>query len=156
MSSTNVERQPIVVRNLRPDDIEAVIAIDQHATGRRREEYFRKKLGAALTDTGIQVSLAAELDGSLVGFLLARVFYGEYGAVEQAATLDTIGVRPDDRGQGVAHALLEQLRTNLLGVGIHRLQTQVDWDDQALLSFFHHEGFRPAQRLCLDLDVDYR
>ncbi len=143
----------IVVRGLRPDDLDAVIAIDERNVGRRREEYFRIKLEQNLTETGIKVSLAAELDGRVCGFLLARVFYGEFGRMEPAAVLDTIGVDPDCQGRGVGSALLRQLRTNLLGLGVPRLQTEVSWDNPDLLTFFHHEGFRPADRICLDLDL---
>ncbi len=143
----------VVVRNLRPRDLDRVIHIDSKSTGRKRTEYFKVKLAQALADTGVQVSLAAELDGALVGFLLARVYYGEFGATEQSAVLDTIGVDPSVRGRGVGRALLHQLRQNLLGLGIARLQTEVAWDDQELLSFFHRSGFRPAPRYGLDLDL---
>lgn len=142
-----------IVRRLRPQDLEDVIALDARAGGRRREEYFKLKLGQALSDTGIQVSLAAELDGAFAGFLLARVYYGEFGITEPEAVLDTLGVRPELRGRHVGAALLGQLRTNLLGLGIRRLQTEVGWDSLELIAFFHHEGFRPAPRLCLELDL---
>lgn len=143
----------IVVRGLKPEDLEAVIAIDARNTGRRREEYFKIKLQQNIAETGVKVSLAAELDGCFCGFLLARVFYGEFGRMEPAAALDTIAVHPDFHGQGVGSALLRQLRVNLLGLGVPRLQTEVSWDDPALLTFFQHEGFRPAERICLDLDL---
>lgn len=145
----------VVVRNLRPRDLEPVIDIDSRNVGRRRTEYFRVKLAQALSDTGVQVSLAAEYDGQFAGFLLARVYYGEFGATEQTAVLDTIGVHPGMRGHGVGAALLRQLRQNLLGLGIERLQTEVSWDDQTLLAFFHRSGFRPAARIGLDLDLPH-
>jgi hypothetical protein len=53
----------------------------------------------------------------------------------------------------VGAALLGQLRTNLLGLGIGSLHTEVGWDSPDLITFFHHEGFVPAPRLCLDLDL---
>ena len=71
-----------IVRNLRPRDLDRVIDLDSRYTGRRREEYFKVKLAQALSDTGIEVSLAAERDGIFVGFLLARVYYGEFGSTE--------------------------------------------------------------------------
>jgi len=46
------------------------------------------------------------------------------------------------------------LRTNLLGLGIAKLQTEVSWQNLEMLSFFNHEGFEPAARLCLDLDLE--
>ncbi len=154
MATDDIDRDDVVVRRLRPEDLEAVIALDARSTGRRREEFFRLKLEEAFGDTGIEMSLAAEADGGFAGFLLARVYYGEFGIMEPTAVLDTIGVRPELRGRGVGSALIHQLRTNLLGLGIPRLQTEVGWDSLELLAFFHREGFRPAARFCLDLDLE--
>lgn len=148
-----MQHEPVVVRNLRPRDLDAVIHLDSKITGKRRTEYFKVKLAQALSDTGIQVSLAAEVDGQFAGFLLARVYYGEFGATEQTAVLDTLGVNPNQRGKGVGTALLRQLRQNLLGLGIPALQTEVAWRDTDLLAFFQRSGFQPAPRLCLDLDL---
>lgn len=47
----------------------------------------------------------------------------------------------------------DQLRTNLLGLGIPTLQTEVQWSSPDLVTFFQHEGFTIAPRLCLDLDL---
>lgn len=145
-----------LVRRMKWDDLEAVVSLDQRITGRRRTEYFRLKLKETLSDTGLVISLAAEVDGRIAGFLLARVYYGEFGLVEPAAFLDTLGVHPDLRGRGVASALLDQLQTDLTALRVGRLQTEIDWDDPDLLTFFQHEGFRPASRLCLDLDLTLR
>jgi ribosomal protein S18 acetylase RimI-like enzyme len=141
----------VTVRGLRPTDLEAVIALDARNVGRRREEFFRIKLQQNLQETGIKVSLAAELQGIFSGFLLARVYYGEFGAPEPVAVLDTIGVHPDFRGRGVGLALLRQLQVNLYALGVGTLRTEVGWDEQELLRFFHRTGFRPAPRFCLDL-----
>ncbi len=146
-------KESVLVRNLRPEDLEAVIAVDARIVGRRREEYFRVKLQQNLAETGIKISLAAEKDGLFCGFLLARVYYGEFGRMEPVAVLDTLGVPPGYRGQGVGAALIRQLQVNLKGLGVSRLQTEVGWDDMPLLGFFHHHGFRPASRFCLDLDL---
>lgn len=146
----------VVVRNLRPSDLDAVILLDAKNIGRRRDEFFRLKLKQALADTGITVSLAAELDGVFVGFLLARVFYGEFGVTERVAVMDVIDVHPDFRGQHVGTALLDQLRTNLLALGIGVLRTEVGWESTELLGFFRREGFVMAQRVCLDLSLTAR
>jgi GNAT superfamily N-acetyltransferase len=147
-------RDTVVVRNLRPEDRDRVIAIDARIVGRRRDEFFKLKMGQAFADSGIAVSLAGDVDGIVAGFLLARVYYGEFGVTERVAVLDVIGVDPDFRGRRVAAALIDQLRTNLLGLGISTLQTEVGWDNLELLAFFKHEGFVMAPRLCLDLDLE--
>lgn len=151
---TRTGAEAVYVRRLRPDDFERVVALDARSVGRRRDEYFRLKLELAIQETGVEVSLAAELDGLFVGFLIARVYYGEFGSVEPTAVLEVLGVDPDFRGRGVAHALMRQLRTNLLALRVGTIQTEVHWNDQDLMAFFHREGFQPAARLCLDLDCE--
>lgn len=150
------EESAAVVRGLRPEDLEAVIALDAKNTGRRREEFFKAKLKQNLQETGIKVSLAAEIDHCFCGFLLARVYYGEFGAPEPVAVLDTLDVHPDFRRRGVASALMRQLCQNLDGLRVSRLRTEVDWDTPELLAFFHGQGFRPTGRLCLDLNLERR
>ena len=154
MAASATGKSAPTVRNLRSRDMEAVVALDAKITGRRRDEFFKVKLDQALKDTGVMVSLAAEVEGAFAGFLLSRVFYGEFGQMEAAAVLDTLGVHPAFRGRGVAKALLAQLRTNLLGLGITRLHTEVSWDGMDLMGLFRAEGFRPAPRFCLDLDLE--
>jgi ribosomal protein S18 acetylase RimI-like enzyme len=156
MSVETRERGAVVVRRLQAEDLEAVINLDAKNAGRRRGEYFRLKLKQSLEETGIALSLAAELDGVFAGFLLARVYYGEFGLIEPAAVLDTIGVHPDFQGHGLGAALLDQLRTDLAALGVPSLQTEVSWDDPHLITFFQHQGFRPAERFCLDLDLTER
>jgi len=154
MEPSAADQDELVVRNLRPSDLDRVIAVDARLTGRHRDEFFRHKLEQAFHDTGIQISLAVEADESLVGFLLARVYYGEFGRTEPVAVLDAMGVHPDFAHRGAGRGLLAQLCTNLRGLGLRRLQTEVGWEHLDLLCFFHGQGFEPAKRICLDLDLD--
>jgi ribosomal protein S18 acetylase RimI-like enzyme len=156
MNGVEQRRTEIVVRGLMPEDLQTVVAIDAKSTGRRRDEYFRIKLKQNLSETGIKVSLAAEADGLFRGFLLARVYYGEFGNVEPVAVLDTLGVHPDTRRLGIGQALMEQLLVNLAGLGVATLRTEVAWEDMALLGFFQRQRFRPAARICLELPVTPR
>jgi len=152
MEAVRAGEGTIVVRKLCEDDLERVIALDAKGSGRRRTEYFELALRRSASETGLQVSLAAELDGSFAGFLLARAWYGEFGVLEPVAVLEGLGVHPALRHRGVARALLAQLRTNLGAIGLARLRTEVAWDERELLAFFHRAGFRPAPRLCLELE----
>lgn len=153
MDREHPEDAPVLVRGLKPEDLDRVIGLDAKIVGRRRDEYFRLKLRENLAETGIKVSLAAEWDGSFAGFLLARVYYGEFGTLEPVAALDTLGVHPDFRHHGIGQALLRQLLKNLTALRVSRLRTEVGWDNQELLQFFHGAGFRPAARLCLELEM---
>jgi GNAT superfamily N-acetyltransferase len=149
-----LETDSIAVRIMNERDLEAVVSIDSEATGRRRPRYFELMLERAVKQAALQVSLAAELDGRLVGFVIASLYYGEYGVIEPTASLDAIGVGPAYRGQHVAKALLRQLRVNLSALRVASLRTEVSWDDFDMLAFFKREGFVPAPRLCLDCVLD--
>lgn len=141
------------VRRLRPGDLGRVVALDALVSGHERRGYLEHKLATHLLDSSVEVSLGAEVDGILVGFLLARVWTGEFGATEPVAVLDTLGVQPAFQHRGIGEALLDQLATNLRGLEVRRLRTEVDWNAFPLLGFFHGQGFRPAPRLCLELDL---
>lgn len=149
-----LETDSTLVRLMSQQDLDAVVAIDAVASGRRRPRYFERMLERAVKQAALQVSLAAEVDGRVVGFVIASLYYGEYGVSEPTASLDAIGVDKANRGQHVGKALLRQLRLNLSALRVTTLRTEVSWDDFDLLGFFKREGFTPAHRLCLDCALD--
>ena len=148
-----LETERVLVRRLRPDDLARVIALDAKVMGRERGKFFELVLARNLRDTGLEVSLAAELDGLFAGFLLAHAYYGEFGTLEPVAVLESFAVHPDFRHQGIGRALFEQLELNLRALGIGTLRTEVDWREFELLAFLHHSGFAPAHRLVLERDL---
>jgi ribosomal protein S18 acetylase RimI-like enzyme len=143
-------RDRIPVRSLRESDLKALIAIDRRITGRDRSGYFERKLGEALHESDVRVSLVAEADGRPVGFIMARVDLGEFGRIEAAAVMDTIGVDPDYAGHGVGRALLSQLLANLATLRVDKILTEVDWADRELMAYLDRCGFRPSGRLSFD------
>ncbi len=143
----------IEVSTLKPGDLDWMVSIDRRYFGRSRAEYFKKKLDEVQKDTGIRISLAARLDKQPAGFLMGRLYYGEFGLPEPVAIIDSLGVAEAFAGKKVAKALMRQLVMNLRGLGIQRVQTQVDWDQGDLIAFFRQSGFSPAPRLCLELDL---
>ena len=142
-----------IVRELRTGDLARVVKLDRDETGLDRRAYIEGKVRAALGETGIRVSLAAEVDGTLVGFVLGQVFQGEYGEPATVASIDTIGVDPAFRGRGIGRALMAQLALNLEGLRVDFVRTEADWSQWPLLSFLASVGFRPSQRLCLELPL---
>lgn len=140
----------VAVRELREGDLASLVKIDRASTGRARREYYESKVKSAVAESKLRTSLVAELDGHVVGFLIARVFYGEFGHAEPVAVIDSVGVDPAFRKKHVGQALLRQLLMNLQGLRVERVETMVDWTQMDLLSFLMKSGFRPAPRLCLE------
>jgi ribosomal protein S18 acetylase RimI-like enzyme len=152
MEPTLERAEKVTVRRLRPDDFARVVALDTKLVGRDRTKFFETVLKRNLQETDIQVSLAAEFEGIFAGYLLARVWYGEFGTMEPYAVLESLGVHPDFNRQGIGKALLEQLVSNLNSLGLTHLRTEVEWGNPELMVFFQRAGFMPASRLCLDFD----
>ena len=102
-------------------------------------------------EAGIDVGF--EVDGTLKGFLLARLVEGEFGAAAPVALLDAIGVDPAAQGEGVARALLAGLDAVLRHKGVREVQSQVDWRNHALVRFFDAAGFELAPRAVLSREA---
>lgn len=149
-----LETDRTVVRAMQSGDLAAIVAIDAASTGRERPHYFDLMLQRALHLAGLQISLVAELEGRVVGFMIGSLQYGEFGVTEPIASIEAIGVEHEARKQGVGKALMRQLRLNLGAIGVTAVRTDVDWNDFDLLAFLQREGFAPAPRLCLERKID--
>ena len=152
----SLETSSLTVRNLRPDDVAALVRIDQRLTGRSRRAWYEGRLRRALSDTDVNISLGAEADGARIGAVLGAVHYGEFGQPEPVAVLDTLLVDPSFGRKGIGRALMGQLTKNLQGLRVERLRTEVAWTEQELIGFLAKVGFHPAPRLVLELEVGER
>ena len=150
----SLSRDRVMVRSMREDDLESVIRIDKKWTGRERRDYFTAKLKEVMSETGVRVSLVAEVDSLAAGFIMTRVDFGEFGHAEAAAVIDTIGVNPDHSKGGIAAALLSQLLINREALHVENVRTRVAWDNLDLLGFLSAKGFTPAQQLSLVKKID--
>ena len=147
------QSDPVLVRSLKPEDAPRLVRMDLAITGRNRSAWYEGKLKRALTESDLNISLGAEVDGCLVGAILGSLHYGEFGLPEAIAVLDTILVDPGNKRHGVGTALLDQLVLNLGALGIERLRTEVAWDEHDLNQFLGRRGFAPAPRLVLELSL---
>ena len=141
------------VRLLTAKDIDDVVRIDRHVTGRDRRAYVQHALDEALRESGVRISLAARIDGVMAGYVMARADLGDFGRTEPVAVIDTLGVAPEYAHRGIGHALLQQLFLNLDALRIERVETVVAVQAIPLLHFFLDTGFAPAQRLAFVKDL---
>ena len=135
------------VQSMKPQDLQEIARIDRAITGRDRTDYMQGKLAEAMNDSAIRVSMTARLDGTIVGYLMARADLGDFGRTEPAAVIDTIGVDPEYTHRGVGRALLSQLFANLGALRVEHVETITAPRDQALFGLLFDAGFMPSQRL---------
>ena len=142
------------VRALEGADLDAIIAIDGKLTGQTRKDYWRTRFEIA-TLRPPWMSLVAELDGRVVGFLFGWVGESEFGIAGPTGWIDLIGVDPAYRGRGVAHALVDrfidggrQLRA------IRKAATLIDLTQADVREFFVGEGFRHGPMVQLERSLE--
>jgi N-acetylglutamate synthase-like GNAT family acetyltransferase len=136
------------VRAMAPADLGEIVRIDRAITGRERSGYIGRRLMETMSDSAIRVSLTARLDGVIVGFVMARADWGDFGRTEPVAVIDTLGVDPEyATRRGVGRAMLRQLFANLDALRVERVETVISHHDLPMAGFFVGNGFEPSQRL---------
>ncbi len=148
-----LSRDKVLVRSFEKSDVAGLVRIDSKLTNADRSNYYDGKADEVLSETGIRVSLVAESEGVVVGFIMARVDFGEFGKTEPTAAIDSLGVHPGFAGGGVGHALLSQLFANLSILNVENVRTQVTNNNFDLLEFLDVCGFGSSQRLVLGKSI---
>ena len=120
------EQERFRVRLMGEGDLPAIVRVDGQRGG-SHTAFHAEKLTACLREPGINTSLVAEADGVVVGFLMGRLFFGEFGVPLTRAVLDWMAVLPAFAHQGAAHALFEQYVRNMRGLGVEAIDTLVDF-----------------------------
>ena len=142
---------PITVRIMRHDDMSAIVELDSLTSGMPRGEYLQARVGQALDNPHSEVlSLVAESQGRVAGFLMAQVYLGEFGIPETVANVDTVGVHPEFQLRGVAKVLMDELLQHARKLGIERIRTMVSWEQGDLIGYFRNAGFAPGACLVLE------
>jgi ribosomal protein S18 acetylase RimI-like enzyme len=143
----------LTIRPLRGADLDAVAAIDRSVVGRDRTPFYERRLAHLDREPDAFVALAAERAGGLVGFVLARLYEGEFGGDAPEAALDAIGVSADGRGQGVARRLVAAMDAAMRARGVRAIATEADWSDTNMIGFFARMGFCLSPHLVLERRV---
>jgi ribosomal protein S18 acetylase RimI-like enzyme len=142
------------VRPLGAADLERVIAIDQSHTGFARRRFFEKRFQAAERQREDFIHVGVDRNGTLIGFVCARILHGEFGREEPVAELDSVGVDPATQEHGHGHTLLRGLAKAMRERGVRELHSEAEWTNHKLLEFFDSTGFALAPRITLERRVN--
>ncbi|MFP4088133.1 MAG: GNAT family N-acetyltransferase [Desulfobacteraceae bacterium] len=146
-----MHEQTVTIRLMEAGDFDAVVEIDGKILKTSRPEYYEQKFEKLFQSKDyLPVSLVAEADGKVVGFVMGELYLGEYGIFQEEATLDTIGVDPDYRHQGVGEQLINEFVAHLRDVGVQKINTLVAWNDTNLIRFFSANRFSPSNTMNLE------
>ena len=115
----------VKIRPLKKEDLEAIVEIDEKVLGERRKDYWEKKL-RLMNEKSSEVSLVAEVEGNVLGFILGDVSGWEFGVPDTIGWIDTIGIDPVYQKKGLAKALAHELIRRLKAIGAKTIYTLVN------------------------------
>ena len=81
----------VKIRTLKKEDLDAIVEIDEKVLGENRKNYWERKL-ELMNHKSSQISLVAEVEGKVVGFILGDISGWEFGVPETIGWIDTIGI----------------------------------------------------------------
>ena len=142
----------IKIRLMEVNDFNAVVRIDEKVFKASRSDYYRLKFETLVQSPDhLPTSLVAEKeDGTVVGFIMGKLYIGEYGIADEKATLDTIGVDPDYQNKGIGQQLINEFTDHLRSLSVQKIDTLVDSNDTELMHFFSANGFIPSKTINLE------
>ena len=143
--------EPVKLRILTLKDLDAVTEIDYALLGKKRREYWETRLEHMET-SGVP-SLAAEMGGKMIGFILGNASGWEYGIPENVAWIDTLGVVKEHQNKGIAKLLFKEMFSMFKKVGVDTIYVFVNWRDWDLLQFFDKMGFQRGNMMHLELKL---
>ena len=147
-----MDQDAIKIRLMRAEDFDAVVGIDRKIMQAARPEYYELKFDKLFKSKDyVPASLVAEDEnGAVVGFVMGELYLGEYGILQEEATLDTIGVDPDFQHQGVGERLMHEFMEHMRSLGVEKINTLVHWNDSNLIRFFSASNFSPSKTINLE------
>ena len=127
------------IRKIKLEDAPAISIIQAAITKSSASIDFKQVIEKHTHEKG-DVSLVAEIDGKIVGYMISYIVFGGFG-LEKSAWIATLGVHPKFMGQGIGKKLAEEILDVYRREEISYISTSVRWDSVDLLSFFKTLGF---------------
>ncbi len=92
------------IREMKETDMAALIEIDKKITGKDRVSSWPQKVTSHLKTYYPPLSLVAEQDGRVVGFIMGVILGAEY-SLPLSGWINIIGVDPEHQGHGIGRML---------------------------------------------------
>jgi predicted N-acetyltransferase YhbS len=155
-TTANFNPREVSIRAMERADLAVVVELDALVFGDARSAYFERRL-AALNETDADarmIFLVADCHGTVIGFVMGTLVYGEFGLTQVTAILDSIAVHPQYQQQGIGRQMVESFIKRGTLQGAAAVYTLVNWDNWTLLKAFHSLGFVLASTIPLERRID--
>jgi GNAT superfamily N-acetyltransferase len=141
------------------DDLEEIIGIAEKIE--REDNFDKAERMASLKETAVYqlqhgdplLTLGAEIEGRLAGFIFGEIKIWEFGRGEKTGWIKVLGVDQEFQGMGVGHKLGKVLLDHFKKVNVRKVRTLVDWYEGDLISYFKSLGFDMLGMLPLEKEL---
>jgi ribosomal-protein-alanine N-acetyltransferase len=136
-----------MIRRCEREDIPAVVDINSETLPEHYSDYFYYELLAEFPDT----FLVAELGGSVVGYLMARIEYGfshlrRLGLARKGHVV-SVAVKEQHRGKGVGTMLMTTAQAALVTKNVTECYLEVRVSNSEAINLYQRLGYRATGRL---------
>jgi ribosomal protein S18 acetylase RimI-like enzyme len=138
-----IEKETVNIRRMGRRDIDAVLAIDKKISGGQGLITY-KDMVAADPGGALDLSFVAEVEGMVVGFILARLTYVSVPFIE-LATIQAVVVHPNYQRRGIATRLVNALLGLCHTEGVNAIRAVIDEHNADVRRFFQRLGFRRSE-----------
>lgn len=147
------------IRMLGMDDLEDILRIEEKIEREldlkktERMDYLKETAVYHLQQDDPLLNLGAEIDGKLVGFVLAEIRLWEFGRGEKTGWIKVLGIDPEYQGRGIGRKLGETLLGHFKRKNIKKVRTLVNWFEGNLISYFKSLGFNILNMIPLEKEL---
>ena len=149
----------VKIRPLSLENIKDIVRIEKRIEEKlgiineERIEYLKEATRYNIERSDPMLSLGAELDGSIVGFIIGEIRIWEFGIAEKTGWIRILGVDPDFQRRGIGRKLGEALLEHFERRGIKRVRTMAEWYTGDLISFFKSLDFNMLNMIPLEKEL---
>jgi len=150
----------VKIRPLSLDNIKDIVRIEKRIEGKlgiineERIEYLKEATRYNIERSDPMMSLGAELDEKIIGFIIGEIRIWEFGIGEKTGWIRILGVDPDFQRRGIGRKLGEALLEHFERRGIKRVRTMAEWYTGDLISFFKSLGFNMLNMIPLEKELN--
>ena len=150
----------VKIRPLSLDNIKDIVRIEKRIEGKlgiineERIEYLKEATRYNIERSDPMMSLGAELDENIIGFIIGEIRIWEFGIGEKTGWIRILGVDPDFQRRGIGRKLGEALLEHFERRGIKRVRTMAEWYTGDLISFFKSLGFNMLNMIPLEKELN--
>jgi ribosomal protein S18 acetylase RimI-like enzyme len=138
------------IRPLDELDIGAIVRIDERISGIYRPDIWEQRVAYYLRRDP-ECSRVAELEGRVVGFMLADLRGGEFGLEERTGWVERFGIDPEHRGRDLGRHMFAAILAHMRAQGATSVRTLVDTKDVPVAGFLGALGFAPSTLQAMEI-----